>query len=561
MRGRCHTEWHPETLTRVILVERLCVAAWKLERATLSEMSYRRVTAEGSIVAHQAESRRRVESGLDLRHDYPAAALADLESHAPGIDRLLSVCAALESDLAKGPSAWDRPFQHARLMLLHGRDEREDAAHAGAAGRASAKLLASNQPGGKPLPAEEGETAVAEIRADVARHTERLHGLRARVEDPAVVERRMMEAAMTDETHGAQLRFRYEQQIERSIRSTIKQLMERASHQARARPPAPARSRSRAGAGPSGWPWWVFAPVRDHPGHWWASHQWHPDTETRVATQYPRAGCAGVGFVRRRRVGAGPEASRSQENGPRGPQADGQATPKGPIEALKSILMNAKADSRTQTTPTVRALSGTRASGRRARLPPSRDAPLESLSRLGGSLALPPVRRGRRVRRERGARPRSGPLAAAPSDGSPLFPVGWAWETFFGYNGGAPAPPLVRPARSRSRSDETPTAPAEARDPDRQAVRTEAVRPPRPPPAADARRPARVRAPRGGDVAAEAPPRAGTVPRQTTGTGRASRRTSSRSRCWRGPRSRRRSSSSGRCWTTRSTRIGRSRTS
>ena len=328
MRGRFHTEWHPETLTREVLVERLCVAAWKLERATTSEMSYRRVTAEGSIHAHQAESRRRVESGLDLRHDYPAAALADLESHAPGIDRLLSVCAALESDLAKGPSAWDRPFQPARLLLLHGRDEREDAAHAGPAGRASAKLLASNQPKAAPLPPGEAEEAVAEIRADVARHAERLRERRTQVDDPAEVERRMMEAALVDATHGAQLRFRYEQTIERSIRSTIKQLME-PRRTGRRRPPA-----VRARAGPSGWHWWLLPPVRSRPGHWWASHQWHPDRRTQVATQCPRSGCVVVGFVRRRRVGAVPEASRSQENGPRGAEAGRQAAAKGAIILL-----------------------------------------------------------------------------------------------------------------------------------------------------------------------------------------------------------------------------------
>ena len=48
----------------------------------------------------------------------------------------------------------------------------------------------------------------------------------ARAEDPEDQRRRMVEAAMVDETHGAQLRIRYEMAIERSLRSTIKQLME-----------------------------------------------------------------------------------------------------------------------------------------------------------------------------------------------------------------------------------------------------------------------------------------------------------------------------------------------
>ncbi len=226
LRGALHDEWDPATLTRALLVDRLAVAAWRLRRATRADVAYRRVTAEGAALASDAERRRRVDRALERIFDEPTAALADLESHALGLDRLTTAWAELEAALARGPSAWDRPFYHDRLMLLHGRQAEADPALIGPAGRASAKLLAANQPGGAAPAAGEAEEAAAEIGRVVVENLGRLRGLRARVPDPEEQRRQMIDAAMVDDSAGAQLRLRYEMAIERSMRSTIKQLME-----------------------------------------------------------------------------------------------------------------------------------------------------------------------------------------------------------------------------------------------------------------------------------------------------------------------------------------------
>src|SRR5262249_39801201 len=152
------------TRTRALLVERLAIAAWRLRRATRADVAYRRQTAEGHALAFDNARRTRVDRAIARIAAEPTAALADLEAHADGLDRLLASRAELEDALARGPSGWDRPFHHDRLMLLHGRAADCDPALIGPAGRASAKLLAANEPGAAPLPPGEAEAAAAEVR-------------------------------------------------------------------------------------------------------------------------------------------------------------------------------------------------------------------------------------------------------------------------------------------------------------------------------------------------------------------------------------------------------------
>src|SRR5579875_1461337 len=59
-------EWAPATRTRALLVERLVIHAWRLRRATASDIAYRRHTAEGTAFAFDVERRRRVDRALDI---------------------------------------------------------------------------------------------------------------------------------------------------------------------------------------------------------------------------------------------------------------------------------------------------------------------------------------------------------------------------------------------------------------------------------------------------------------------------------------------------------------
>jgi hypothetical protein len=225
-RQALHDEWRPPTRTRALLVDRLAVDSWKLDRATRADAAWRRQTAEDRISAFDAERHRRVDRALDRIGHEPASAVHDLQVHAAGVDRLVVSWAELAEALASGPAGWDRPFHHDRLMLLHGRMTQADPATIGEAGRASARLLAANQPGGRRLPSEQAEAAVAAIRGVVDRELARLRELRTQLRDPADDRAQMAAAALSDDTAGAQLRTRYEMALERSVRSTIKQLME-----------------------------------------------------------------------------------------------------------------------------------------------------------------------------------------------------------------------------------------------------------------------------------------------------------------------------------------------
>ncbi len=301
IRDAYYDEWDPETLTRAMLVERLAINSWRLFRATRADIAYRAVTADGSAYAADADRRRRVDRALEWLLEEPTAALADLESHAHGIDRLLTSWSELEASLAGGPSGWDRPFHHHRLMMLHGRHDSLDPALIGPSGRASAKLLAANTPGGTPLPAEEAEAAAEEIRRVVVANLERLRGLRTRVQDPEEQRRQMIDAAMVDETAGAQLRIRYEMAIERSIRSTIKQLMELKRTGADLNEPEIAP---------------VEAPADPEP----EPADPEPAPEGSGARACACVCSVGAGFVRRRRrrrrLAAGAAPSRPAETGP-----------------------------------------------------------------------------------------------------------------------------------------------------------------------------------------------------------------------------------------------------
>ncbi len=115
-----------------------------------------------------------------------------------------------------------------RLMLLHGRQAEADPA-LDRPGRAGLGEAPGRQPAGRRyagMPSGEAEEAAAEVGRVVVENLGRLQGLRGGVPDPEEQRRQMIDAAMVDDSAGAQLRLRYEMAIERSMRSTIKQLME-----------------------------------------------------------------------------------------------------------------------------------------------------------------------------------------------------------------------------------------------------------------------------------------------------------------------------------------------
>src|SRR4051812_33709776 len=113
-------DWRPMSHTRAVLAERAAACSWKLRRATAAEATLRRDVA--GRAAHQFDVDRlaRVERAVGRFEDDPRAALSLLECCATGLDRLITSWTDLEAAIARGPSGWDRPLYHARLLLLLG---------------------------------------------------------------------------------------------------------------------------------------------------------------------------------------------------------------------------------------------------------------------------------------------------------------------------------------------------------------------------------------------------------------------------------------------------------
>ncbi len=204
------------------------MASWRLRRAVRSEAAFYARLADDAGRGFDAEVAARVERAIDRFEDEPRAALTLLESHAAGLDRLLVSWGGLVEALAAGPSGWDQPLYHQRLMILLGHRADAVAMEAGPVPFASGRLLSVHvpAPGGRtvPLAAAEAGAAFEAVRAKVESEVARLRDLRQHVADPSEGRRQAMEAAATDTSKEAQLRHRYEMAHEKSLRWALRQL-------------------------------------------------------------------------------------------------------------------------------------------------------------------------------------------------------------------------------------------------------------------------------------------------------------------------------------------------
>jgi hypothetical protein len=220
-------DWKPQSHTRAVLVERAAIVSWRLRRSVRVEAARLRELADAAAHGFDDERFARVERVVERLPDDPPSALALLESHAAGIDRLITAWRSLAAALAGGPGGWDQPLYHSRLMYLLGHRGDADPADAGPMPLASARLLAANAPGNgiDRLPADRRAEAVEGLRGLIAEQLGRLEGLRREVPDPAVLRRRAIDAALAEVSEAEELRHRYEMAHDRSLRATIGQLM------------------------------------------------------------------------------------------------------------------------------------------------------------------------------------------------------------------------------------------------------------------------------------------------------------------------------------------------
>ncbi len=158
---------------------------------------------------------------------------------ATGIDRIIASCGELERALEAGPTAWDQPHYHQRLMLVTRHRLDENPYNAGPIPKASARLLAANNAEFAdnpcfdyghcvfvvPLPEEERAAAVELLKRAVAEKVAAAPRAPRHDARPGRVARRAVAAAYCDGSEEGKLRHRYEMAIDRSLRATIQQLI------------------------------------------------------------------------------------------------------------------------------------------------------------------------------------------------------------------------------------------------------------------------------------------------------------------------------------------------
>ena len=224
-------DWRPpHPHPRAVLVELAAVASCRLRRLHPLQVRRPRPTRRRRRTRASTTSGTPPSTGAPSTSSSttPAAALSLLHSTGLGLDRLLQgPGASWTPPWSPAPPTWSERF-HTRLMLLLGPLPGGPLFTAGAVPIASARLLASRKPGGKPLPKGEAEETVAGSTAsDGGRGDGPAPARKRRKEarDPGPDRRRAMEAASADTSHELRLMHRYEMDHERSLRWALRQLM------------------------------------------------------------------------------------------------------------------------------------------------------------------------------------------------------------------------------------------------------------------------------------------------------------------------------------------------
>src|SRR6201999_2126879 len=102
-------EWQPITFTRALLVERLAVTFWKLQRAVRVERAWHHDPAEDAGIEVDRRASAVVEGGMNLLDRFPDQALHTLRSLSPGLDHLIGMWEALASAVDSG---WNSRESH-----------------------------------------------------------------------------------------------------------------------------------------------------------------------------------------------------------------------------------------------------------------------------------------------------------------------------------------------------------------------------------------------------------------------------------------------------------------
>ncbi len=231
-------DWNPPTHTRAVLVRRAAIASWRLNRAVKAEAAWLGSAPNWPATPSTSSASTAPTAPFPAATD-PGGALSLLEMDATGHRPHHRLLRRARARLEAGPTAWDQPHYHQRLMLVTRHRLDENPYNAGPIPKASARLLAANNAefadnpcfdyghcvfvvplpgggargGGRAAEACGGREGPAAPRAPAPRCPTRRSCACA------------VAAAYCDGSEEGKLRHRYEMAIDRGLRATIQQLV------------------------------------------------------------------------------------------------------------------------------------------------------------------------------------------------------------------------------------------------------------------------------------------------------------------------------------------------
>ena len=224
-------DWQPRSHTRAILVERAAATSWRLRRCVriegmrLQQMSLRNMLEYDKLVAQ-----RILTSAQRLRTE-PAEALAELMTDAHGIATLMDLWDEL-AESAIEPGGWCKfTDHHDRMLALLGFTADADCDDVGDIAHQSFRLTITNDPtqgghGGGPMSPDEATECAAELMAFFDARVTELNEALANSLNPNLARYKFADEVCVDVTDTGKALQRYETTLDRSLRSTISQLIQ-----------------------------------------------------------------------------------------------------------------------------------------------------------------------------------------------------------------------------------------------------------------------------------------------------------------------------------------------
>ncbi len=218
-------DWKPPTAARRALVERGAVAAWRLRRSVGVETRRLEGLGNDAVAQFEAQLAAEIEEGLQCVRPEPGRALSILNRTYEGIQTQVTMWNELAEATTSDGGWHSLEAHHTRLLNLLGWPTDASDEQVGAAAVASRQLMAHNT-GVTRLEPGKALAMTEAFRVFIDEEIDTLLALRNRFVPPNEVRKQIAQAAYLDASPEGKCLMRYEAQHDRSLRSSIAQLIQ-----------------------------------------------------------------------------------------------------------------------------------------------------------------------------------------------------------------------------------------------------------------------------------------------------------------------------------------------